>query len=272
MAYAVQTPVFEGPLDVLLHLITKQQVELYEVSIATIVDEFLDYLAHMERSAEEQGDAIDLELITQFLLIAATLVQLKTQRLLPGRDEIDLDDELSLWEERDLLLARLVECKTFKDAALAILSLEDVAKRSYARSNSLEERFLALTPDPLANVTGEKLRRAYVRAVTPKPPPPTVRLDHVTEIRITVQDAMTQLIETMPRDETASFRTLTQPLSDRMEIIVHFLGLLELFKQGVIDLEQAVTFGELQVRWLGYPDDDVAMAIATRGLADAYEG
>src|SRR3954453_21281438 len=102
MPYDVQTPVYEGALDVLLHLITKQQVELYEISISTIVDEFISHLERMQREAEETNSPLDLETVTEFLLIAATLVQLKTQRLLPGKKNVDLDEELALWEERDL--------------------------------------------------------------------------------------------------------------------------------------------------------------------------
>src|SRR5882724_10299929 len=138
MPYAVQTPVFEGPLDVLLHLITKQQVELYEVSISTIVDGFLAHLDRMQREAEENELRLDLETVTEFLLITATLVQLKTQRLLPGREDVDLDEELALWEERDLLLARLVECKTFKDAAVVLAHLASMAARSAPRRAGLE--------------------------------------------------------------------------------------------------------------------------------------
>ncbi len=110
MPYEVRTPVFEGPFDLLLHLITSEQVDLYEVRISHIVDA---YLAELERM-----EALDLEVATEFVLIAATLIELKCRRLLPGRDDVDLDEELAVWEERDLLLARLLECKTFKDAAV----------------------------------------------------------------------------------------------------------------------------------------------------------
>src|SRR4051794_28160364 len=123
MAYEVQTTVFEGPFDLLLHLIFSEQVDLYEVSLSKIVDAYLVELDRMED--------IDLEVATEFLLIAATLVELKTRRLLPGDADTDLDDELALWEERDLLLARLVECKTFKDAARLLAGLADVASHSF---------------------------------------------------------------------------------------------------------------------------------------------
>ncbi|MDZ7733514.1 MAG: segregation/condensation protein A [Acidimicrobiia bacterium] len=149
VAYEVQTDVYEGPFDLLLHLILREEVDLYEVSLSTIVDA---YLAELERMEE-----LDLEVATEFLLIAATLVELKARRLLPVDDNLDLDEELALWEERDLLLARLVECKTFKDASqvLAVLVADDV-DRCYPRPRGLEDRFVDLTPDILEGVDARR--------------------------------------------------------------------------------------------------------------------
>src|SRR3954471_5292968 len=138
MPYDVQTPVFEGPFDLLLHLILREQIDLYEVRLSTIVDAYVAELGRLEN--------LDLDLATEFLLIAATLVELKSKRLLPGDDDIDLDDELALWEERDLLLARLLECKTFKDASVALRRLAAEAGRSVPRVAGLEERFLDVAP------------------------------------------------------------------------------------------------------------------------------
>lgn len=272
MPYAVTTPVFEGPLDVLLHLISKQKVELYEISIATIVDEFLAYVDEVDQRAKATGAARDLEVLTEFLLIAATLVQLKAQRLLPGREQIDLDDELSLWEERDLLLGRLVECKTFKDASFAFVALERVADRSYARTTGLEDRYLRLAPDPLEGMSPQRIRSAFLRAIKPKPPPPSVNLDHVTPLTITVGEAMSALVQELRQSTTRGFYELMDRrgsirAESRMDVIVHFLGLLELYKQGIIDIEQANTFGDLEIRWLGYPDDEISL-----DLIDVYEG
>ncbi|HEY5165529.1 MAG TPA: segregation/condensation protein A, partial [Acidimicrobiia bacterium] len=125
MGYEVHTTVYEGPFDLLLHLILRQEVDLWEVSLAAIVDQ---YLAEVDRM-----ETLDLEIATEFLLIAATLIELKTRRLLPTPEDLELDEELLRFEERDLLLARLLECKTFKDAAAAITSLMRVADRSVAR-------------------------------------------------------------------------------------------------------------------------------------------
>src|SRR5204862_6223886 len=163
MAYEVTTPVYDGPFDLLLHLILREQVDLYQVPLASIVDAYLLELERLE--------VLDLDVATEFLLIAATLVELKARRLLPGRDEVDLDEELALWEERDLLLARLLECKTFKDVAATFAHLADRAGRSFPRTAPLEERFAALTPDLLEGVTPERLHAAFVRATTPKPVP-----------------------------------------------------------------------------------------------------
>src|SRR3982751_6388809 len=172
--YEVSTPVFEGPFDLLLHLISSEQVDVYEVSLSRIVDGYLAELERMER--------LDLDLATEFLLIAATLIELKTKRLLPGGDDTDLDDELQLYAERDTLLARLLECKTFKDAAAELERMARSAGRSHPRTAGLEERFIDVAPDILAGVTPTDLAQALVKALTPKPSP-RVDLDHVAPIR-----------------------------------------------------------------------------------------
>ena len=242
MPYEVSTEVFEGPFDLLLQLITADQVDLYEVSISRIVDAYLAELERMEQ--------LDLEVATEFLLIAATLVELKSRRLLPGDDDVDLDEELALWEERDLLLARLLECKTFKDAARELSRLAEVAGRSRPRTAGPEERFLSVAPDLLAGVTPDALKAAYLRAVTPRPVP-RVMLDHVAPIRVSVRDAVEELLDELPRVGVITFRRLTQGIAEKLHVIVRFLALLEMYKQGMIDLEQHERLGELRVTWLG---------------------
>src|SRR5260370_42495053 len=157
MPYEVQTPVFAGPFDLLLHLILRSQVDVYDISLSAIVDAFVAELERLGR--------LDLDIATEFLLIAATLIELKTKGLLPGRDEVDLDEELALWEERDLLLARLLECKTFKDASAELSRLAAVAGRSYPRRAGMEEKFLDFAPDLLAGVTPPRLRAALLTAL-----------------------------------------------------------------------------------------------------------
>lgn len=260
MPYAVQTPVFEGPFDLLLHLILAEQVDLYEVSLATIVDGYLAELGHMEE--------LDLDVASEFLLIAATLVELKSRRLLPSADDLDLDDELALWEERDLLLHRLVECKTFKEAAIALAVIAGEAGRSVGRTIGVDERFIGLMPDLLAGVTPGDLRAAYLRAVAPRPQP-RVDLDHVAPIRASVTDAIAELVDELPRVGRITFRALTGDLVERLEVVVRFLAVLELFKVGLVDLDQPRTFGEIEIVWRGDAGDGGGDRLAA---VDAYDG
>lgn len=259
MPYEVQTPVFEGPFDLLLHLILREQVDLYEISLSRIIDA---YLAELERM-----EILDLEVTTEFLLIAATLVELKCKRLLPEDADVDLDDEFALWEERDLLLARLLDCKTFKDAAAVFASLADSASLSRPRTAGPDDRFLELTPDLLAGIDAEDLKAAYLRAMTPKPKP-VVSVDHIHSIKVTVTDAVAELVDELPRTGRVTFRHLTESLVDRIEIVVRFLAVLELFKQGLVELEQSAAFGDIDIVWLGSP----ALAVADLAGIDTYEG
>lgn len=151
MAIDVATPIYEGPFDLLLHLILREEVDIHEISLSTIVDAYLAELAKMTE--------LDLEVATEFLLIAATLIELKTRRLLPGRESVDLDDELALWEERDLLLARLLECKTFKDVAKILAHFVDDADRVYGRTTGVDERFNDVAPDLLEESLSRNCKR-----------------------------------------------------------------------------------------------------------------
>lgn len=264
MAYEVQTEVFEGPFDLLLHLILNQQVELYEISLSTIVDAYIAELEKLEH--------LDLEVATEFLLIAATLVELKTRRLLPDDGDLDLDDELALWEERDLLLARLVECKTFKDAARLLAGLAEDASLSFPRTVGLDERYFDLAPDLLVGITPLDLRDAFVRAVTPKPVL-RVELDHVAPVRLSVTEAVLELADELPRVGVITFRSLTDSLVERLEVVVRFLAVLEMYKQGMVDLDQTETFGELTITWLGGDGEAERTAYAEMAdSVDAYEG
>jgi len=241
MGYEVRTDVFEGPFDLLLHLILRQEVDLWEVSLSRIIDEYLLELDRME--------SLDLEVATEFLLIAATLVELKTRRLLPTPEDLELDEELLRFEERDLLLARLLECKTFQDAAATLQSLMRAADRSLPRVAGPEEPFRSLVPDPLERVRPEALHSAARRALTPKVQA-RVDTDHVAPIRVSVAEAVGLVLDALPAGESRTFRQLSAGLVERLDVIVRFLAVLELYKQGVVDLDQTVTFGELTVRRL----------------------
>jgi segregation and condensation protein A len=255
MSYSVRTPVYEGPFDLLLHLILKQEVELWEVSLAEIVDAYLTELERME--------TLDLDVATEFLLIAATLVELKARRLLPGIEDLELDEELLRFEERDLLLARLLECKTFKDAARAIEGHIRRADRSIARTAGPEEPYRWMVPDPLESVRLESLRAAALRMLA-APPVVIVDTDHVAPVRASVRDAVESVLRLLPDTEPMSFRALASGAPHRLEVIVRVLAVLELYKQGMVDILQFSNFGELLVRRLQAGES----ALDVAGLAD----
>jgi segregation and condensation protein A len=241
--YEVSTPVFEGPFDLLLHLILKEEVDLWEISLARIVDVFCAEIQAMER--------VDLDGATEFLLIAATLVELKARRLLPGSEDVDIDEELLRFEERDLLLARLLECKTFQDAAKVLNTRIAAAAKSVARTAGPEEPFRSLAPDPLERIALDVFLAAAERGLAPKVEP-EVRTDHVAPIRASVRDAIDTILALLPTSGTISFRDLATGAGAKLEVIVRFLAVLELFKQGAVDLEQFENFGELRVRPLQF--------------------
>jgi segregation and condensation protein A len=252
--------VFEGPFDLLLHLILREEVELYEISLSHIVDA---YLAELDKLED-----LDLDMATEFLLIAATLVELKARRLLPGESDLDLDEELALWEERDLLLSRLVECKTFKDASKALQQFVADAARSYPRTAGIEDRFVALTPDILAGITPADLRRAFITAATPRPDP-SIDLDHVAPIRASVAESCEEVAAELRVSRRATFRELTAHCVERLEIVVRFLAVLELYKQGMIEITQSTNFGDIEVVWA---DDRVGQLGVDLTSVDAYDG
>jgi len=253
MPYEVTTPVFEGPFDLLLHLILKEEVDLWEISLARIVDAFCEEVEKMPR--------VDLEVATEFLLIAATLVELKARRLLPGRDDVELDEELSRFEQRDLLLARLLDCKTFQDAARVLHTRLVEGGRSVARSAGPEEPYRSMAPDPLERVSLDAFLKAARSALVPKPEP-EVRTDHVAPIRASVRDAIETVLALLPATGAIRFRDLTLGSGERLEIIVRFLAVLELFKQGVVELDQTANFADLLVLPLS-PDERVDLDLAS---------
>jgi segregation and condensation protein A len=254
----VATPVYEGPFDLLLQLILKEQVDIYEINLSTIVDAFLSELDRMQ--------VLDLDVATSFLLIAATLVDLKARRLLPNMSDGDLDDEFALWEERDMLLARLLEAKTFKDVASVFDRLAEEADKTFPRVIGPDERFADVVPDMLEGTSLKRFQNAAIKALTPRPKP-IVDLFHVDPIKITVADAVSELIDELPRAGRISFRQLTAQFADRIDVIVRFLALLELFKQGAIELNQSERFGDIDVVWTMGDDFDTNTI-----LIDAYEG
>ncbi len=245
MAYEVHLDVFDGPFSLLLQLISAQEVEIYEVNLAEIVDGFLTEMARAE--------AVDLELATEFLLIAATLVELKCRRLLPGRIDLELEEELALFEARDYLLARLVESQTFSSAGGELAALEQTAARSIPRRAGADERFVEVVPDLLAGVTVERLAEVARRALAERPMA-VIGDAHVLVDEVSVEATIGDLAIELARRGQASFRQLTAHLPSTAHVVAYFLALLELYKEELVELDQQTTFGALQVRWIGRAD------------------
>jgi segregation and condensation protein A len=256
----VSTPAFEGPIELLLQLVNSHDVELYDVPLTAVVDAFVAEVAGWE--------SVDLQTLSEFLMVAAVLIELKSRRLLPGNDDIEPDEELVGWEERDLLLARLLECQAYAAAADGFALLLEQAARSVPRTAGLDPDVVVNAPDLLEGVTVDQLAEAFLRA-TAERPVPVVDLYHVTVDTVTVAEAVADLAQRLPALGRSTFRTLTRHLTTRMEIIVRFLALLELCKQGRVDLDQGHTFGDLEVAWVGDARQPVGVG---SGLYDEYEG
>ncbi len=246
MPYEVHTPVFEGDLELLTQLVTRQELDVFEICLAALIERFL-------AEAAEAG-AADLEETTEFLVLAATLVELKTRFLLAGDDDDAPDEDLPLPEDRDVLLARLLQGRTFREAARALAEMIRLADRSAPRRAGPEEPLASVDVDPLESVNAGQLRQALWRALAPRP---VVDLYHVTPIRATVSDAIDRVVSALTRCEQLSFCDLMEDEPEPIEVIVQFLAVLELYKQGLVDLEQAAAFGELVVRSRPIDHDDL---------------
>ena len=261
MAYEVCTPAFSGPFDLLLLLVRREQVELYDIPIARITDAYLAEIDLMQ--------SCDLEVATEFLVIAALLVEMKARRMLPGKPAADLDEELETASERDLLLARMVECRTFRAASRTMQQmLEEAALSRPRRVGLIEDRWLNLAPAMLDGVTPGDLLDAYRRAVATTPAP-RVDVAHIRPISITVGDAVAEIADRLASAGSVTFRRLTAGVDDRLGLVVRFLAVLELVKQGLADVDQGDTFGEIVISWTG-GDSRTLQAVAAG--VDAYDG
>lgn len=255
----VSVPVFEGPIELLAQLINSHQLDIYDVPLASIVDAFVTEMAGW--------DSVDLPVLSEFLVIAAVLIELKSRRLLPGPDDVEPDEELAGWEERDLLLARLLECQAYSAAADVFTLLLERASRAIPRTAGLDDDFIVDAPDLLAGVVPDQVAEAYRRATATRPVP-TVDLYHVTVDTVTVAEAVSELETRLPLEGRATFRALTSHLTTRIEIIVRFLALLELCKQGRVSLDQGRTFGDLDVEWV----TDVPVTVPVGAFEYEYNG
>lgn len=239
MTFQVRTRVFEGPLDLLLQLITSHQLEITEVSLVDVVNEYLAFLDELRE--------LDLDVTSEFLLIAATLIQLKARHLLPDDEPFDLDEELALAEERDRLLSRLLACLTFKDVAAVLVHRMDAAERRLGRSVGLPDDIEPTAPEVIIPVDAVGLARLAERAFAAPSEDPD--LDHLDLDLPSVQDAMVDLQGRMVVVATAEFDDVVAHCTRDVEVVAYFLALLELARWGIVRVSQDVPEGSIAIRY-----------------------
>jgi segregation and condensation protein A len=262
--FSVRLDNFEGPFDLLLSLISRRQLDITEVALSQVTDEFLSYIG----GAAEW----DLGQATEFLVVAATLLDLKTARLLPAADVED-EEDLALLEARDLLFARLLQYRAYKLAAAYLGELERAQGRRYGRAVELEPRFAGLLPEVVIGLTPQQFADLAEAASAPRPVP-TVSVEHVHAPKVSVREQMTILRARLRRGTAATFRALVADCGSTLEVVGRFLALLELYREGVLAFDQAAALAELRVRWVGPAEgeteaaDDDAEAGADGEIAD----
>ncbi|GAA2531122.1 segregation and condensation protein A [Pilimelia columellifera] len=240
--FTVRLTNFTGPFDLLLQLISKHKLDVTEVALSTVTDEFIAYIRAM-------GEGWDLDEASEFLVIAATLLDLKAARLLPAATVED-EEDLALLEARDLLFARLLQYKAFKEAAAHISGLEAAGARRWPRLVSLEPHYAAALPELVLTISPQRLAALAVKAMTPKVAP-TVSVDHIHQVRVSVREHAGILRDRLRALQVATFRTLCADCQNTLEVVARFLALLELYREGLISFVQAEALGELTVRWSG---------------------
>jgi segregation and condensation protein A len=243
-SFRVRLDNFEGPFDLLLSLITRRQMDVTEVALSQVTDEFIAYLS---ASAEW-----DLGQATEFLVVASTLLDLKAARLLPAGD-VDDEEDLALLEARDLLFARLLQYRAYKLAAAYLGELERAQARRHGRAVELEPQFAELLPEVLIAISPERFAAVAAAALTPKPIP-VVMTDHVHVPRVSVREHMIIIRDRLRRHGATTFRALVADCGSTLEVVARFLGLLELYRDGVVAFDQVAALAELRVRWTGSSD------------------
>ncbi|GLZ00749.1 hypothetical protein Acsp02_80010 [Actinoplanes sp. NBRC 103695] len=255
--FTVRLDNFTGPFDLLLQLIGKHKLDVTEVALHQVTDDFIAYIRAM-------GDDWDLDEASEFLLVAATLLDLKAARLLPAA-EVEDEEDLALLEARDLLFARLLQYKAFKEAASHLSELETMGARRWPRAVAMELRYAEALPELVLGIGADRLFKLALKQFLPKPGPPEVSIAHIHQVRVSVREHATLLRDRLRRAGTATFTLLVADCENTLEVVARFLALLELYREGLIEFEQPVSLDELTVRWVG-GDAEVELDI------DDYEG
>ncbi|MEJ7629477.1 MAG: segregation/condensation protein A [Nocardioidaceae bacterium] len=249
--FAVHLENFEGPFDLLLQLISRHQMDIGDVALSQVTDEFIAHLRSL-------GSEWELDATTSFLVIASTLLDLKVVRLLPSA-ELEDEGDLALLEARDLLFARLMQYRAFKQAAALIATRLEEESLRVPRSVTLDDRLAALLPDVLITLGPAEFAVLAARVLTPREQP-ALALDHLHAPHVSVREQAATLVGRLRRVGSATFRSLTADSPDTLTTVARFLALLELFREGTVAFEQVTPLGELSVRWTGSDDGDIEVA------------
>lgn len=255
-AFTVRLTNFEGPFDLLLQLISRHKLDVTEVALSKVTDEFIAHIRSM-------GDAWDLDQTSSFVVVAATLLDLKAARLLP-QGEVEDAEDLALLEARDLLFARLLQYRAFKVVSGIIRDRLDTQSLRHARPGGLEDAFARLLPEVELTVDGDQLAWLAARALQAKEQP-TVSLAHLHAPAVSVREQADLLVARLRRLGTATFRGLVADADDRLVVVARFLALLELARERAVAFEQLTPLGELTIRWTGTAEGDLT-------ISDEFDG
>ena len=242
---------FDGPFDLLLQLISRHKLDITEVSLSLVTDEFISFI----RKLEESGEGWRLDQATEFLVIAATLLDLKAARLLPS-GEIEDEEDLAILEARDILFARLLQYRAFKEIAASFQEAILAADKSFPRVVALDPALASLLPEVLIGVGAQRFAAIAERVLTPKAPP-VVAVEHLHSALVSVAEESRSVVEALRKSRTLSFRNLIQGADTTLVVVARFLALLDLYRQGALRFEQVMALGELQVTWVGSDEGEV---------------
>jgi len=249
--FSVHLSNFDGPFDLLLQLISRHKLDITEVSLSLVTDEFISFI----RKLEESGEGWQLDQATEFLVIAATLLDLKAARLLPS-GEIEDEEDLAILEARDILFARLLQYRAFKEIAASFQDAILAADKSFPRVVALDPALASLLPEVLIGVGAERFAAIAERVLTPKTPP-VVAVEHLHSALVSVAEESRSVVEALRKSRTLSFRNLIQGADSTLVVVARFLALLDLYRQGALRFEQVIALGELQVTWVGSDEGEV---------------
>jgi len=249
--FSVHLTNFDGPFDLLLQLISRHKMEITEIALSAVTDEFISFI----RALELSGEGWRLDQATEFLVVAATLLDLKAARLLPS-GEVEDEEDLALLEARDLLFARLLQYRAFKEIASTFNERILLADKSFARVVALDPALATLLPEVLIGVGAQRFAAIAERVLTPKIAP-IVALEHLHMPLVSVAEESKLVVEALRRSKSMSFRSLISDASSTLVVVARFLALLDLYRQGALRFDQVVALGELQIRWTGSESGEV---------------